>query len=110
MRGPTRKCRRSINSAQPEIEGRSEGGDEEVGNDLHAGPMNGAAENADIGTPRSSKRHISARVPPTNVMGAENMIPAMKRHTRSVWMFWATAQGIIKITARRSVEALSIKC
>ena len=67
--------------------------------------MKGAAEKAAIGTPLSSVLHKSARVPPTKVMGAENAIPSIARQTRRVWIFGATAQGMINITAMRSVVA-----
>ena len=69
-----------------------------------AGPMNGAAENAAMGTPRSSVFHISAKVPPTSVIGAEKAIPSMARQTRRVPMFWETAQGMMKTTAMRRVD------
>jgi hypothetical protein len=69
-----------------------------------AGPIKGAAEKAAIGTPLSSVFHKSASVPPTNVMGAENAIPSIKRQTIRVPMFLDTAQGIMKITASRRVD------
>lgn len=59
-----------------------------------------------MGTPRSSLRHRSARVPPTRVMGAEKAMPSMARHTSRVPMFLATAQGTMKMTAMSSVEPL----
>lgn len=70
-----------------------------------AGPRNGAAENAAIGTPRSSAFQRSARVPPTSVMGAENAMPSIALQTKRVWIFGARAHGIMKITARRRVVA-----
>jgi hypothetical protein len=70
--------------------------------------MKGAAENAAMGTPRSSFRQRSARVPPTKVMGAEKATPSIARQTISVAKFLATAQGITKTTATRRVEALVI--
>lgn len=70
-----------------------------------AGPMKGAALNTAIGTPLSSFFHKSASVPPTRVMGAEKAIPSMRRHTRRVPMFCATAQGITKMTAIARVTA-----
>ncbi|KXS97555.1 hypothetical protein AC578_9763 [Pseudocercospora eumusae] len=73
-----------------------------------AGPMNGAAENAAIETPRSSFLHRSASVPPTNVMGAENAIPSIRRHTRRVPIFGASAHGMMNTTARSSVLAYMI--
>lgn len=73
---------------------------------LLAGPINGAAEKAAMGTPRSSFLHKSASVPPTRVMGAENAIPSMARQTIKVPIFWETAHGMVKTTAIRSVEAL----
>jgi len=76
--------------------------------DVLAGPINGAAENAAMGTPRSSLRQRSARVPPTRVMGAEKAIPSMARQTMRVPMFLATAQGMMKMTARKSVEPLKV--
>lgn len=76
------------------------------GDDVRAGPMNGAAEKTAIGTPRSSLRQRSARVPPTSVMGAENAIPSMARHTSRVSIFFATAQGMTKTHARKRVVAL----
>jgi hypothetical protein len=39
-------------------------------------------------------------------MGAENAIPSMARQTIKVPMFFETAQGMVKMTAIRSVEAL----
>lgn len=60
-----------------------------------------------MGTPRSSFLQRSASVPPTSVMGAENAIPSMARQIRRVSMFLATAQGMIKMTAMRSVEPLA---
>lgn len=45
------------------------------------------------------------RVPPTNVIGAEKAIPSIALQTRRVPMLGATAQGMTKITARRSVVA-----
>lgn len=71
-----------------------------------AGPMNGAAEKAAIGTPLSSLLHKSANVPPTSVMGAEKAIPPIALHTSRVSMFSATAHGMMNTTARRSVEPL----
>ena len=71
-----------------------------------AGPTNGAAEKAAMGTPRSSLRHMSARVPPTSVMGAEKAMPPMARQAMRVPMFLETAQGMMKTTATRRVEAL----
>lgn len=68
--------------------------------------MNGAAENAAMGTPRSSFFHRSASVPPTRVIGAEKAMPSMVRHTRSVAMLVATAQGMTKTTAMSSVDPL----
>jgi hypothetical protein len=68
--------------------------------------MKGAAEKAAMGTPRSSLRQRSASVPPTRVMGAEKAMPSMVRQTRRVVMFFDTAQGTMKMTARRSVEPL----
>lgn len=68
-----------------------------------AGPMKGAAEKAAMGTPRSSLRHRSARVPPTRVMGAEKAMPSMARQTMRVPMFLATASGMMKTTAISSV-------
>lgn len=52
-----------------------------------------------MGIPRSSAFQRSARVPPMMVMGAENAIPSMARPTKSVAMFFATAQGITNTTA-----------
>jgi hypothetical protein len=74
-----------------------------------AGPINGAAENAAIGTPRSSVFQRSARVPPTSVMGAENAMPSIALQTRSVWMLGATAHGIMKTTASRRVVAYTMR-
>ena len=71
---------------------------------LLAGPIKGAAENAAMGTPRSSFLHISASVPPTRVMGAEKAIPSMARQTRRVPIFLATAQGMMKMKAMKRVE------
>jgi hypothetical protein len=68
--------------------------------------MKGAAENAAMGTPRSSFLHISARVPPTRVMGAEKAMPSMVLQTMRVPMFLETAHGMMKITATRRVEPL----
>lgn len=68
-----------------------------------AGPMKGAAEKAAIGTPLSSVLQRSASVPPTRVIGAEKNIPSMARQMRRVWMFGATAQGMMNMTAIRSV-------
>jgi hypothetical protein len=65
--------------------------------------MNRAAEKAAIGTPLSSVFHRSASVPLTRVIGAEKAIPSIVRQTRSVWIFGANAQGIVNMTARRSV-------
>jgi hypothetical protein len=39
-------------------------------------------------------------------MGAEKAIPSMARQTRRVSMFLATAQGMMKMTAMRRVDAL----
>ena len=69
--------------------------------------MKGAAENAAMGTPRSSFFHRSASVPPTRVIGAEKARPSMARQTRRVSMFFATAQGMMKMTATRRVEPLN---
>lgn len=69
------------------------------------GPMNGAALNAAMGTPRSSDLHRSANVPPTKVIGALKAIPSMARAMRRVWMFGATAAGITNITAIARVLA-----
>ncbi|KAL7352785.1 hypothetical protein ACKS23_04691 [Histoplasma ohiense] len=66
--------------------------------------MNGAALKVAMGTPRSSFRHMSAKVPPTSVMGALNATPAMARQTTRVAKFWATAQGIKKTTATSNVD------
>src|SRR4051812_23813413 len=95
-----------------------------------AGPRKGAAEKAAMGMPRSSGFQRSARVPPTRTIGALNAIPSMKRHTSKVPagnesanlfvgggnvtvvlqedeghvpIFLATAQGIRKMIAIRSV-------
>lgn len=68
--------------------------------------MKGAAEKAAMGTPRSSFRHMSARVPPTRVMGAEKAMPSMVLQTMRVAMFLETAQGMMKMTAIRRVEPL----
>lgn len=68
--------------------------------------MNGAAEKAAMGTPRSSLLQRSARVPPTSVMGAEKAMPSMARQTMRVPMLLATAQGIMKMTAKSKVEPL----
>jgi hypothetical protein len=70
-----------------------------------AGPMKGLAEKAAMGTPRSSFLHKSARVPPTNVIGALNAIPSIALQTIRVPIFLETAQGMTKITASRSVTA-----
>lgn len=59
-----------------------------------------------MGTPRSSFLHRSASVPPTRVMGAEKAMPSMARQTIRVPMFCATAQGMMKTTASRSVDPL----
>jgi hypothetical protein len=59
-----------------------------------------------MGTPRSSLRHRSASVPPTSVMGAEKAMPSMARQTMSVATFLATAHGMMKTTATKSVVAL----
>ena len=48
-------------------------------------------------------------VPPTSVIRAENAIPSMKRHTNRVPMFCATAQGMMKMTAIRSVLAYTFR-
>ena len=40
------------------------------------------------------------------VMGAENAMPSMARPTRSVAIFFASAQGMMKTTARNSVDTL----
>jgi hypothetical protein len=68
--------------------------------------MKGAAEKAAMGTPRSSLRHRSAKVPPTNVMGAEKAMPSIALQTIRVPMFLATAHGMMKTTATRRVEPL----
>jgi hypothetical protein len=68
--------------------------------------MNGAAEKAAMGTPRSSLRQRSARVPPTSVMGAEKAMPSIALQTIRVPMFLATAHGMMKTTATRRVEPL----
>lgn len=70
-----------------------------------AGPIKGAAEKAAMGIPRSSDLHKSAKVPPTSVMGAEKAMPSIARATRRVWMFFATAPGMMKTTATKSVVA-----
>lgn len=70
--------------------------------------MKGAALNAAMGTPRSSVLQRSARVPPTKVIGAENAMPSIVRQANKVVMFLETAQGMMKITATRSVEALLV--
>jgi hypothetical protein len=72
--------------------------------------MNGAAEKAAMGTPRSSLRQRSARVPPTSVMGAEKAMPSIALQTIRVPMFLATAHGIMKTTATRRVEPLEDRC
>jgi hypothetical protein len=68
--------------------------------------MKGAAEKAAMGTPRSSLRQRSARVPPTSVMGAEKAMPSMARQTIRVAILSATAHGMMKMTATRRVEPL----
>ena len=68
--------------------------------------MKGAAENAAMGTPRSSFLQRSASVPPTRVIGAEKAMPSMARQTSKVSMFWATAHGMMNINATKMVEAL----
>jgi hypothetical protein len=68
--------------------------------------MKGAAEKAAMGTPRSSLRHRSARVPPTSVMGAEKAMPSIALHTMWVAMLSATALGMMKMTANKRVDAL----
>jgi hypothetical protein len=70
--------------------------------------MNGAAEKAAMGTPRSSFLQRSASVPPTSVMGAEKAIPSIARHTSKVVMLSATAHGMMKMTARNKVVPLAI--
>lgn len=70
-----------------------------------AGPTNGAALKAAIGTPRSSFFHKSDKVPPTNVIGALNAIPSIALQTIRVAMLSATAQGTIKTTAINRVVA-----
>jgi hypothetical protein len=77
------------------------------GGTILAGPRNGAAENAAMGTPRSSFLHKSARVPPTSVMGAENAMPSMARQTSRVAIFLASASGIMNTTATSKVVALT---
>lgn len=59
-----------------------------------------------MGTPRSSFLHRSASVPPTRVMGAEKAMPSMARQTIRVPIFFETAQGMMKMTARKSVDPL----
>ncbi|KAH3676326.1 hypothetical protein WICPIJ_009136 [Wickerhamomyces pijperi] len=68
------------------------------------GPMKGAAENTDMATPLWSTVHISAKLPPIKVIGAEKKIPSRNLQTNKVPMFWATAHGMIKMTARPKVE------
>jgi hypothetical protein len=68
--------------------------------------MKGAAEKAAMGTPRSSLRQRSARVPPTSVMGAEKAMPSMALQTMRVAILSATAHGMMKMTATRRVEPL----
>ena len=62
------------------------------------GPPYGAAANRAIAKPRSLLSHTSEIVPPASVRGADAKIPQKKRHMRSVSMFLATAQGIMKMT------------
>lgn len=68
-----------------------------------AGPKKGAALKAAMGTPRSSVLHRSARLPPTSVIGAEKAMPSIARHTSRVAGFFATAQGMMKMTAKPRV-------
>ena len=62
------------------------------------GPPYGAAANSAIARPRSLLSHTSEMVPPARVRGAEAKKPQKKRQMRSVSMFCATAQGMLKIT------------
>ena len=66
--------------------------------------MKGAAEKAVIATALSSFFHMSARVPPTSVIGALKAMPSIARQTMSVAMFCETAQGMTKMTAKPIVR------
>ena len=58
----------------------------------------GAAAKSAIANPRSLLSQTSDIVPPASVRGAEAKIPQKKRQMRSVWIFLATAQGMLKMT------------
>lgn len=60
------------------------------------GPPQGAAANNAIANPRSLLSQISEMVPPASVKGAEANRPQKKRQIKSVWMFFATAHGMLK--------------
>ena len=64
------------------------------------GPPYGAAAKSAIAKPRSSLSQISEMVPPASVSGADAKKPARKRQIRRVWIFFATAQGIINTELR----------
>ena len=46
----------------------------------------------------SSLSQISEIVPPASVSGADAKIPQKNRQMSNVWMFFATAQGMMKMT------------
>jgi hypothetical protein len=49
---------------------------------------------------------MSAKVPPTRVIGAEKAMPSSARQTSNVSMFFATAQGMTRTVAINRVEPL----
>jgi hypothetical protein len=59
-----------------------------------AGPINVAAENTQMATPRSTGSQKSAIAPPTIAKGAEAKQPLKKRQSIMVSKFCATATGI----------------
>ena len=75
------------------------------------GPPYGAAAKRAMAKPRSSLSQTSEIVPPASVRGADAKMPQKNRHIRSVWMFLATAQGIMKTAAARApVRNVVSKC
>ena len=67
------------------------------------GPPYGAAAKSAMAKPRSSLSHTSEIVPPASVSGADAKMPQKKRQMRSVWMFLARAQGMMKTAAESHV-------
>lgn len=67
------------------------------------GPANGARAKSDMASARSAGENMSLTTPPEMTRGAEPQNPARNRQMRSVSMFLASAQGMLKMAKRRYV-------